>query len=177
MTIKKIDHFAYLRKSRAGKNQKIMSSILADHIELVAPYLSCRDICRLAQTCKAVKKATETVEEDIFAKHTFAQIIERAEIIDDAVQCKHMASTGDEDFTTMPLSFGTSSKGKLRAIEQHRQLWKSHDLVVLVLFRPEFYDLPGIIMPMISTHDILYSNPEYMDNILKSRSWKIVGTY
>ena len=177
MTIKKIDHFAYLRKSRAGKNQKIMSSILADHIELVAPYLSCRDICRLAQTCKAVKKATETVEEDIFAKHTLAQIMERAEIIDDAVQCKHLASTGDEDFTTMPLSFGTSSKAKLRAIEQHRQLWKSRDLTVLVLYRPEYHDLPGIIMQMISTHDFLYSNPEYMENMVKSLLRKNVGTY
>ena len=177
MTIKKIDHFAYLRKYRAGKNQKIMSSILADHIELVAPYLSCRDICRLAQTCKAVKKATETVEEDIFSKHTFAQIIERAEIIDDAVQCDHMASTGETKAMTIPLSFGTSSKAKLRAIEQHRQLWKSRDLTVLVLYRPEYHDLPGIIMQMISTHDFLYSNPEYMQNMVKSLLRKNVGTY
>jgi len=180
----KIDHFVYLRKNRVGKisptgNPAMSTSfILADHIELVAPYLSCRDICRLAQTCKAVKKATETVEEDIFGKHIFVKIIERAEIIDDAVPCERLTSTGEKDITTLPLSFGTSSKAKLRAIEQHRQLWKSHDAAIWVLYKPQYHGMPGIKMPKIFTHDILYVNQTYTDNMLKTyASWKVVGTY
>ena len=154
-----------------------MSAILTNHIELVAPFLSCRDLCKLAQTCKEVKNAAETVEEGVFSKNPLVHVMNRAVKAGASMLCVHVTSEGIRSERSIPLSFGESSRAKLRAVEQHRECWKSHDACVRVLLKPQFHHTPGITVPMLITEELLFVTAKYSDNVVKRMVWTVVGAY
>jgi hypothetical protein len=136
---------------------------LSDYLELLAPFLSCRDLCRLAQTCKDAN--TEAIEERVFGAHKLVQIMNKAVIINRAARCVHIRSDGRE--TPMSVPFGTSSKATLRAIVQHREFWKSHDVCVRMIIQDEFeVETKGSFM--VTFTDVwLFVTKSYIDNVIE----------
>ena len=142
-----------------------MPEMVSDHIELLAPFLACADLCKLAQTCKGVKKAAETIEDDVFGAHKLVRVINRARRVDSppAVLCTHISSEGRRTLMSVPLPFGNSPKGTLRAIEQYWDIWKRNDVCVRVHLKEEHES--GDPYPV--TEELLFVTPSYSENMCK----------
>jgi hypothetical protein len=138
---------------------------LSDYLEFLAPFLSCRDLCRLAQTCKDAN--TEAIEEHVFGAHKLVQIMNKAVIINRAAQCVHIRSDGRRTPMSVPMPFGTSSKAMLRAIVQHREFWKSHDACVRVEIQDEFHVKTKGAYPITFTDELLFVTKSYTDNVIE----------
>jgi hypothetical protein len=138
---------------------------LSDYLEFLAPFLSCRDLCRLAQTCKDAN--TEAIEERVFGAHELVQVMNKAVIVARAALCVHIRSNGKRTLMSIPMPFGTSSKGKLRAVEQHRECCKGRDACVRVQLQEEFHHESKGLFPVIFTDELLFVTKSYTDNMIE----------
>ena len=136
-------------------------------IEFLAPFLACADLCKLAQTCKGVKKAAETIEDDVFGAHKLVRVINKGKRVESAVLCTHVSSEGRRTLMTVPLPFGNSPKGTLRAIEQYWDIWKRNDVCVRVYLKEEHHHESGGPYPVTVTDELLFVTPSYTDNMCK----------
>jgi hypothetical protein len=136
---------------------KSTAASISNYIEFLAPFLSCGDLCKLAQTSKDVKTAVEMIEESVFGACKLVQVMNKAVIVACAARCTHIRSDGKRFPMTVPMPFGSSSKAKLRAVEQQRKCWKLHDACVRVDIREEF-QFPN---------ELLFVTKSYTDNVIE----------
>ena len=109
-----------------------------DFFELVAPFLSCKDLCKLAQTSNDINKATTTIEEAIFGNHKMVKTINKSVMTSMGALCTHVTVEGaHRKAMFIPLPFGHSSKAKLRAITQYKEIWKHYGICVRVYLQDQ----------------------------------------
>jgi hypothetical protein len=150
----------------------------ANYIELLAPFLACKDLSRLAQTSKDVNKAAAAVEEDVYGANEIAITISKSVIRDTpnpAAMCVHITSEGKRTQMSVPLPFGLSSKAKLRAVLLHKDIWKNYDACVRVHMQEKYHYAHKGRLPLIFMDELLFVTKTYSDNMCKRLEWTRVG--
>ena len=148
---------------------------LPNFIELIAPFLSCRDLSRLAQTSKNINEAAAAVEEEVYATHKIAKAMHKSIIKGTAALCTHITSECSRTQMTVPLPFGLSSKGMLRAVLEHKDIWKNADVCVRVHLQEKYYYQHEGKYPLTYVDELLFVTQTYSDNICKRLAWTSVG--
>ena len=130
-----------------------------DFFDLIAPFLSCKDLCKLTQTSKDINKATATIEESTFGNHKMVKTINKSVITSMGALCTHLSSEGARRTAMfIPLPFGHSNKAKLRAITQYKKIWKPHGICVHVYLQE-----PGKTDEM----ELLFVTKKYTEEICR----------
>jgi hypothetical protein len=131
---------------------------------------------------KDTKKAIEVIEEGVFAAHELVQVINKAVIVPmsfvtisatHAVQCTHISSEGRRSTMVIPLLFGDSSRGKLRAIEYHREIWKKADACVRVHLQHHVKSKGRY--PVTFTDELLFVTRSYTEKLSERMAWIVIG--
>jgi hypothetical protein len=144
---------------------------LLDVIEFLVEHLSPRDAGRLSRVNKFVRDYICSVEEEIFKKHEYVQLLQKAVWDDEGkVLCTHVSPSARRHLSRIPMRHGTSSKGQLRAVLWYIAFWKNYPVSIQVHLKEQFYikfkachDLSEITI----TEDCLYTTNEYSKEVKK----------
>ena len=105
-------------------------------VDLLGVHLDARDCFKLSQVNKSARDAVYIISEEIFSRHEYVQILNRAEIFKlepwPYVPCWHYTGEAPRKPMLIPLPYGLTCKGKLRAVLEYISYWKTSAVCVHV---------------------------------------------
>lgn len=140
------------------------SMVFIDFFDFFAPFLSCEDLCKLAQTSRDFNKAAAAIEESLFADHEMVKTINRSVITSMGALCSHRTPDGERKAMFIPLPFGLSSKAKLRAIMEHKHIWRVRAICASVHLQEQYHDQQTAFT---KHEELLFVTKQYSDEICK----------
>lgn len=148
-------------------------SWLLDVIEFMEQHLTPREACKLACVSKSMQKVLSPIEEEIFKKHENIALLDRCVCNDDgSYRCTHVTPGGRRTkYMTIPMPFGTSSKGKLRGLSRYKCYWENMAISCQIELKPEFHLVIGPYADMDTTvtitEDCLFTTKSYTEEVKK----------
>jgi hypothetical protein len=143
---------------------------LLEVVEFLGEHLSPKDAGRLSCVSKDVRDAVASVEEEIFGRNDYVQLLKKAVWDKEGkVLCTHVSASAERCVSRIPMRHGKSSRGQLRSILWYIAFWNSHPISIQVHLSEKFHiKLKGMGDDDITiTEDCLYTTATYSKEMRK----------
>lgn len=110
-------------------------------IDLIGHNLTIKDTLILSRVSKSTQAAITCIEEEVFSKHMYVDMISKALTLENKVFCTHINADGIRIFQYIPLPYGLSSKNVLRALMEYMHIHRNNPISVHVHLQQQHFKI------------------------------------